>query len=163
MATFTEIPLELIMDELYLFLEEGRIYMNEVLRDRGFRTRFGKIVKSQSTFESNRDIVIQIGYGNSPSEPVATLAKEDVYNFTIDAQITLKKKIENEALCAVAGGAIKSWLNKSVNALSRQISGTNVTWYHSWAGDVVPGSKSNGAIKVARVPWLCKIYNIYNY
>lgn len=163
MTTFTEIPFELIMDELHLFLEEGRNYFNNVLEDRGFRTRFAEIVKSQETFEPNDDVVVQIAYGNVPSTPVATLAKEDVYNFSIDVQTCLKKKIQNDALNAVAGGAVRSWLNRSVSALSRQIGGTNINWYYSWAGDVVPGSKGSGAIKVARIPWECKIYNIYNY
>ena len=120
------------------------------------------MVKSQQTFEASRSVVIQIGYVNMPTEPVATRAKEDKYLFNIDVQITKLKKIEADALTATAAHAVRGWLNRNLANFTRQVSLTGVNWYHCWAGDVVMGTKDSGALRVARIPWECRIYNIYS-
>lgn len=57
-------------------------------------------------------------------------------------------------------GLLHNWLIR-FNALQQVIHNTSVTFFDSWAGNVTTGYSSDGAMRIGRINWWCKIANPY--
>jgi len=152
---------EKIMEQLISFLELGRASFDQALAEANFETRFGRFDKSDVILNPGTNASLQVSYAGTAHDPVATGARDDTYNFNVDIMVVSKKPEIDDALLEVASSSVINYLLNDLASLQQTIAGYDWKWYHSWAGQKQFGYRRDKAIRTARIPWFCKVYNFY--
>ena len=148
-----------IVEHLVNVLESGKVDMQIALEAKGYKeeslikTIYGDEQRMVDVYPS-----ISIVPGNTEEKWLATRTREETYTFYVDCMAKNIKTVE-------AGRYIRCFANVTRNVLNDfrnlrfTVPHTNFLAWDSFAPRSEYGYKRDGAIRVARITWWCKVVN----